>query len=135
MFVRAALGVISIVVTFATKSTLKKEILANNPTADQARLNSLLNTAITVGIVIGIVFLVLYVLLAIQVRSGKNWARIVTLVLAVLGAISGLASLATTEPALSHILGVVTALVDIAIIFFLSRRPSGQYFSSTPYSA
>jgi hypothetical protein len=71
---------------------------------------------------------VLYILLALQVGKGKNWARIVTWVLASLGVLSGLAALAQPEPALSRILSIIGLLVDIAIIVLLAQRPSNEYF-------
>lgn len=132
MFIRAGIGLVSIIVVFATKSTLKREILQKNPTADAARLSSLVNAAIAIGVVIGIVFLVFYVFLAVQVRIGHNWARIVTFVLAALGVLGGLVSLAETEPAATHLLAVLTALLDLAIIILLSRRASSQYFKTAP---
>lgn len=128
MMIRAALGVLGIIVVLATKSSLKKEILKHNRSADAARLDSLVNTAITVGIVVGIVFIVLYVLLALQVRNGRNWARIVTWVIAGLGVLSALSSLAQPEPALSRVVSAISAILDIAIIVLLAQRPSNQYF-------
>jgi len=128
MFIRAALGVVGLIVLLATKDTLKKAILKKNPTADASRLDSLLNSAIAVGIVVGIIFIVLYVLLALQVRKGKNWARIVTWVLAGLGILGALASLAQPEPALSRLVTFVGAVLDIAIIVFLAQRPSNDFF-------
>jgi len=130
MFVRAALGLVGIIVVLATKDTLKEEILKNNQTADAARLDSLLNTALAIGVVVGLVFIVLYVLLALQVRAGKNWARVVTWVLAGLGAFFGLLSLAQPAPVFSRLISLVTIVLDIAIIVFLARRPSAEYFRS-----
>lgn len=128
MFVRAGLGVISLIVLLATKDTLKSEILKKNSTYDTTKLDDVVNAAITIGIVIGLIFILLYVLLALQVRKGKNWARIVTWVLAGLGVLSALASLAQPQPAFSRIVGLITAVIDLAIIVFLAQRPSGQYF-------
>ncbi len=132
MFTRAALGVVSVAVAFATRSTLKKEIFAHNRSADPARLNLLLNTAITVGVVFGIAFLVFYVLLALQVRRGRNWARIVTLILAAVGVLGGLGSLVTVEPPANHVLAVLVAIVDVAIIVLLAQRTSTEYFAPRP---
>ena len=128
MYVRAALGVVGIVILLATKDTLKKDLLKKNPTADAAKLDSLFNTAIAAGIVGAVVFLVLYVLLAMQVAKGKQWARIVTLVLAALGVLSMLVSFASTMPALSHVISVVSGLLDLAILVLLLTGGSGAYF-------
>ncbi|MDQ2748089.1 MAG: hypothetical protein M3Y44_00915 [Actinomycetota bacterium] len=128
MFVRAAMGVLSLIALLATKDTLRKEVLKKNSGYSTQKLDDVVNAAVTIGIVIGLVFIVLYVLLALQVGKGKNWARIVTWVLAGLGVLSGLASFAQPEPALSRILGVIGLLIDIAIIVLLAQRPSNEYF-------
>jgi hypothetical protein len=68
MFLRVGIGLISIIVLFATKNDLKKQLLKNNVNAT----DSTVNAAIAVGAVIGIVFLVLYALLAVKVSKGKK---------------------------------------------------------------
>ncbi|MDQ1421599.1 MAG: hypothetical protein QOJ52_3561 [Acidimicrobiaceae bacterium] len=121
MLVRAALGVVGLVVLLATKDSLRAEILKKNRSADAARLDSLVNAAIAVGVVFGVIFLVLYALLALQgVRKGRNWARIVTMF--------WLASFAQAEPALSRVVTFLTAVIDVAIIVFLTQRPSRDFF-------
>ena len=94
MFGLAALGVIGLIIVFADKSALRTAIENANPGDDKTQIDSAVNTGIAVGAVIGIVLIVLYVLLALQVRKGKNWARIVTWVLAGLGVLGGVTNLA-----------------------------------------
>ena len=89
MFVLAALGVIGLIIVFADKDALRTAVAKANPSDDTTQIDNAVNTAVTVGAVIGIVLIVLYVLLALQVRKGKNWARIVTWVLAGLGVLGG----------------------------------------------
>lgn len=124
MLVNAAIGLIGVIVLFATKDSLRKQILKNTPTAT----DSTVNAAITVGAVIGIVFLVLYILLAMQVRKGKNWARIVTWVFAGLGVLSALTSLAGNSTTSSRVLSLIQGLIDLAIIILLAQRPSNDFF-------
>lgn len=128
MLVTAALSVIGIVTTFATKDDLRHRLRQANVNADTARLDTLVNTAITISLVVAVVFLVLYVLLAFKVRAGRNWARIVTWVLAGLGALNLLSALSTTATPLSRILGVISGIIDIVIIVLLAQRPSNDYF-------
>ena len=63
-----------------------------NLTPDEVDAAYALGVVFTV--LIGLIFAALYLLLAIQVRKGKNWARIVTWVLAGLGVLGGLLGLA-----------------------------------------
>ncbi|PZS18160.1 MAG: hypothetical protein DLM57_06790 [Pseudonocardiales bacterium] len=128
MLVRAALGVLALIALIATKSTLKKEIFKKNSSYDPKKLDDALNAAIVVGVVIGIIFIVLYVLLALQVRKGKNWARIVTWVLAGLGVLGALVGFAQPEPALSRVLSLIGGIIDVAIIVLLAGKASSEYF-------
>lgn len=132
MFVSAALGVLGLIVLLATKDTLKEEILKHNRDFSAHKLDDAVNLAVAVGIVVGLIFIVLYVLIALQVRNGKNWARIVTWILAGLGVLSALTSLTQPEPALSRALTLVGGVIDLAIIVLLAQRPSNQYFRSAP---
>ncbi len=128
MFIRAALGLLGLIILLATKSALRTAILKRNPGIDSAKVDTLVNSALTVGNFVGLVFIVLYVLLALQVQKGKNWARIVTWVLAGLGVLGALASLAQPQPVLSRILSIVTGIIDAVIIVLLTRRPSNEFF-------
>jgi hypothetical protein len=44
--------------------------------------------AVAIGVAFGVIFIVLYVLLALQVQKGKNWARIITWILAAFGVLT-----------------------------------------------
>lgn len=128
MFARAALSVLGVIAALATKDTLREDLRQRNPGASADRLETLVNAAITIGIIVGIVFIVLYLLLALQVRKGKNWARIVTWVLAGLGVFGGLTSLLQDAPAVSRIVSLIGGLLDLAIIVLLAQRPSNEFF-------
>jgi len=128
MFVAAVLGLVSLVVALSTKSTLRADIAKKNPDFDSAKLNTAVNVAIGAGVVFGIIFIVLFILLALQVRKGKNWARVVTWVITGLGIISALASLGQTVAAASRVVGLVSGLLDIAIVVLLLQKPSNAFF-------
>jgi hypothetical protein len=128
MFARAAMGVVGLIVLFLTKDSLRDQIRRNDATVSAEMVDTAMTVALIFGSVVEIVFIGLYLLLALQVRKGKNWARIVTLVLAGLGVVLGLASLLGTVPALTLGLAVLTLALDIAIIVLLAQRRSGEFF-------
>ncbi len=128
MFIQAALSVLGLIVLFATKNSLKSAIRDNNPGYDSKQLDDAVNAGIAVGAVIGIIFIILYVLLALQVNKGKNWARIVTWVLAALGVLGVLVSFAQPEPAISRVLGIIGGIIDVAIIVLLAQKLSNAFF-------
>lgn len=132
MFARAALTALGLIALLATKSSLRDQLRKSNADVSADRLDSLTNTAITIGIVVGIIFIVLYVLLALQVRKGKNWARIVTWVLAALGVLGALAAFRQDSPPISRVLALLGGIIDLAIIVLLAQRPSSEFFRRTP---
>jgi len=128
MFVGAGLGLINLIVVLASKSSLRDQIARKNPDFDAHQLDTAVNAAVAVGIVFGIIFTVLYVLLALQVQKGKNWARIVTWILAALGVLGALASLAQTTTGGSRVLSLISGVLDVAIIILLAQKVSNAYF-------
>lgn len=128
MFVAAAFGLISLVVALSTKNTLRAAIAKKNPNFDSQKLDTAVNVAIVAGVVFGIIFIVLFVLLALQVRKGKNWARVVTWVITGLGIINALASLGQTLAAASRVVGLVSGVLDVAIVMLLLQRSSNEFF-------
>jgi hypothetical protein len=124
MFLRVGIGIISLIVLFATKDDLKKQILDDNSSAT----DSTVNAALAVGAVVGIIFLLLYALLAVQVSKGRNWARIVTWVLAGLGILFTLVGLGTPAPATSRILSIIDLVIDVGIVVLLAQPTSNRYF-------
>lgn len=133
MFVSAALGVIGLIVLLASKSSLRDQIAKKNPDYDAHKLDTVVNAAVGIGITFGVIFIVLYVLLALQVKKGKNWARIITWILAALGVISALSSLAGTNTGGSRAASLVGGVVDVAIIVLLVQKPSSEYFRKPTY--
>lgn len=130
MFVRVAIGLISAIITFASGDAIKTSIRDRDPSLSTDQINSAYAVGVVVAVIFGVIFAALYVLLAIQVRKGKNWARIVTWVLAGLGVLSGLLGLFGTGTGLEKIIAVLLLLVDAAIIVLLTRKPANQYFTA-----
>jgi hypothetical protein len=124
MLLRSTLGVISLIVLFATKDDLKKRILKDQPTASDATVNAALGVAAGIGLVI----LVFYVFLAFQIRKGANWARIVTFVIAGLGILGALISFGQPDPPVSRALGIVVAVIDVAVVVLLASGGSNRFF-------
>ena len=79
MLASVALLLISVVVTLRELNVFRNLVHDPPPHADVSSLESSMSLD-TAAVVFGIVVSTLYVLLALQVRKGKNWARIVTFV-------------------------------------------------------
>jgi len=128
MFLLAALGILGVIIVFADKSSLRKAIEDANTSYSTSQINDAVNTAIAVGVVIAIVLIVLYVLLALQVRKGKNWARIVTWVLAGLGVLGSISNLAQPQAALTKGVAGIELVLYVVLIVLLAMKPSNDYF-------
>ena len=133
MFGLAVLSLIALIVVFADKSSLRKAIEDANPSYDSSQIDTAVNTAFAVGAVIGIVLVVLYVLLALQVRKGKNWARIVTWVLSGLGALGAISNLAQPQPALTKVIAAIELVAYVVLIVLLAMKPSSEWFRKPAY--
>jgi hypothetical protein len=82
-----------------------------------------------VGIVVGLLSIALYGLFLWFAWGGRNWARIVLWVLAGLGIVSGVASLALGGPLpfLTALAGFQTLLL-IAAVVLLALKPSNEWY-------
>lgn len=126
MWARSVVSVISVTVLFATRDDLKQRIRERTPDAT----NSTVNAELTVAASFGIAFLLFYVFLAFQVRKGANWARIVTFVIAGLAILGALVSFGQPDPPLSRALGIVVALIDVAVVVLLASGESNRFFKA-----
>lgn len=130
MFASAALGLLSLIISFADANGLKDSIRRSDPNLTQSQVDSAYAVSLAIAIIIGLVFAAAYVLLAIQVRKGKNWARIVTLVLAGISILFGLLGLGSDVPALSRVLGIIGLLINIGIFVLLLLPRAREFFAS-----
>jgi hypothetical protein len=130
MFVQAALGLIGLIINFADSGGVKDSIRDSDSSLTQAQIDSAYTVGLVFALIIGLVFAALYVLLALQMRKGKNWARIVTLVIAGLSILFGLIGLGASVPALSRVISIIGLLLNIAIFVLLMLRPAREYFAA-----
>ena len=70
---------------------------------------------------------VVYLWLIQCVKDGRNWARIVMLLLTVLGVFSLLAG-GDETPAVIHVISVADTIIDVTAIVLLFRTPGSDWF-------
>jgi hypothetical protein len=73
---------------------------------------------------------VVYLWLIQCVKDGRNWARIVMLLLTALGVLSMLAGGGDDVPASIHLISVIDTIMDVTAIVLLFRAPGSLWFSS-----
>lgn len=86
--------------------------------------------AIVGAIVALVIFGGLWTVLAIFLRRGANWARIVLTVLAALGLVLGLLTLGGNLPAVLLVIRLVQMALYVALIVFMWRPESSQYIAA-----
>jgi tetrahydromethanopterin S-methyltransferase subunit G len=127
MITRTVLGLIAAFITFAELDTILDEAARRTGVSfdrDAAR------AGVVFGVVISLIIAALFILLAIQVRRGKNWARIVAIVFASLGILSGLFSFGSRYGPLLNLFNVLNLLLAIATLVLLVVKPSSEYFAA-----
>ncbi len=82
------------------------------------------------GIIFGIIQIaigVLIIFLGLALWRGRNWARIVTLILSILGALASL-------PALLVLVGIIPLAINAVIIWYLGfNEDAKRYFGATGF--
>ena len=66
----------------------------------------------------------IYLLLSWGLWSGKNWARIIWIIFAALGALGALSTIAAG----AYIAGIIDLVIDVLIIYYLTRPHVSAYF-------
>lgn len=123
-----ALSVVSTILSFIYLDDLVEASGGNLEGADldAARTGGMIGAAIAL-----LFFGVLWVVLAIFLRKGANWARIVLTVLAVLGIAFVLFSLlAGGQPVIFLIINLVTLALYAALLYFMWQPESTAYLSA-----
>ena len=86
----------------------------------------------TVGAIIGVVvFGALWIVLGIFLRKGANWARIVLSILAGLGVVFGLFGLVAPQHASLLIIGIITWVLEAALLWFLWQKDSTAFLKGS----
>ncbi|HWL97019.1 MAG TPA: hypothetical protein VNP20_06710 [Nocardioidaceae bacterium] len=120
-----AMSVLSAVVTFI----FFDDVLATAMEAQPAGADeSTVRASLTVGPLIGVVvFGALWIVLGIFLRKGANWARIVLTILAGVGVVSGLFNLVTPQHPGVLVVGIITWVLEAALLWFLWQKDSSAY--------
>lgn len=111
----------------AVDTAVNQTVGSSNMSAEQAE--SFARMGIVASAVISVIIAALFAWLTIMIRKGRNWARVTTTVLLALGVVFGLFSFGGTAAAGgTTVLGIVSLLLEIAILVMLWLRSSNEYF-------
>ena len=128
----AVVSAISIPVTLSwmNSDNFRNSLVETSAVAISAsELDAIIAFSTALSIFFAVVSIAVAVLVALFVRKGYNWARIVATVFAVLG-LFGLANL-TTAGSLMAVLTVLGILLPVAAVIMLWMKPSTEYFNGS----
>lgn len=128
MFARVGLGVVNASITLMSGNAIKDAFRHDDPSLAPAEVDEKYTQTVATAVFLAVVLAVLFVLLALQVRHGRNWARMVTWVVAGLGVLGGLLALFAAGTGPEKAVVAVGLLVDVAIIVLLTRPAANDYF-------
>lgn len=88
----AVIGIVGGLLVLGTKQTIVDAVrAANTSNLTETQIQAAANIAVITAVVISVIIGALYVLFAFKLKAGRNWARIVLTIVAVLSLISLLA--------------------------------------------
>jgi hypothetical protein len=127
------LGVVGVIIAYSQISQVRAEtvdrVLAQNPAVDQSMVGRVTTAAFVVALVVGLLIVATELVFAFLMRGGRNWARIVLVVLGGLAVLFGLMGVVATAGARS-VTGALHLLLLIGAIVTMFLPPANAWFRS-----
>lgn len=124
MIAVAAVNLIALLVLIVKIDDVRRLLRDATPPPSAASVD----TAVRVTVIGYVAFLLLFPLLTRHVTQGRNWARVVTWLLAGVGIVTTLQRLGRHQPSPSRVLDVAAFLLCVAVVALLAARPSNLWF-------
>ncbi|HEY8543716.1 MAG TPA: hypothetical protein VIL36_01665 [Acidimicrobiales bacterium] len=129
MQVGAALSVLGIIFAFLSKDALRDQVIEDNPSFTSSEVDTAVNVGIAFGVVIGLIGAGVWLWMASANGQGKAWARTVATVLGGLNVLFTLIGIAGGQSTgLSIVASLIGIVLAVAILFYLYRPDSNQYY-------
>jgi hypothetical protein len=127
-----ALAVVSSLITFTMLDSIVDKAIENAAAGTTVDRDTVRASAIAGGIIGLIIGLGLTYLMLHFIRKGANWARILYTVLGVLSVLFAVLGLAS-QPPLLLVLTLISAVLTVAVLFFLWKSESAPWFAKRAY--
>jgi len=127
MVVRAVIGLLGIVLVFAVKDDIRQAIQDSDHDLSASDADTATNLAIGIAFVLAVLIFLFYVWLAAKIRRGRNWARIVTIVIAALGVIGAIGT--SVRPTANAARGgsLLTGALDLIVLIALATPSASAW--------
>lgn len=143
MIAGAAWEVVSLVVTFTQKNSIRNSLQTKFPNDTPDKINSLTNAAMVEAVVAVLIGAGLWIWMAFANRAGKNWARITGTVFFGISTLSVIVEVAAGSSGIGGakstgaqvVISVIGWLIGLAVTILLWSKASGPYFKrGNPYA-
>ncbi len=135
MFVGAALSVLSGILALAMQDELRSltedELARQGQDLPAGALDLIIQVSLGIAMIFSVLGAILWVVNAVFNNKGHNWARILSTVLGAIWLISFLYNLTQPSPGITRAVGVLNALLVVAVLVLLWLRPSNQFFAAS----
>lgn len=128
------LGVLGFLLSYQQiRETTTRQMRASDPTIDPATLENVTTAGFTVGLVFALLIIAVEVVFVFLMRGGRNWARIVMVVLGGIALLFGLIGLLiglTSASGLMSVVGLLQVLLLAGAIVMMFRPAANAWFRS-----
>ena len=128
MYAGAAVSTVSLIISLADVSGTKSAIRKARPNLTASQVSSLNTFIISLAVVSGLIGVGLWLWMARANTAGKNWARIVSTVLAGLATLDLAGVIGEPKTLIGLVFPVLTWLVGLGAVFLLWRPESSAFF-------
>lgn len=134
MYAGAVASAVFAVLGFTQRGVVRDALAKDNATrppnkryTDQ-QLDSFTSNSITFSVVLGLICVLLWVWMARANRRGRSWARTISTVLAGLGVLSFVFSVASAGSIIGKVIGAIVAALGVIAVYLLWRPDSRQFY-------
>lgn len=134
MYAGAVLSLVGLLFTLGARDSIREEV---ENTGDYAadELDAVVNAAVTFAVLVGLIGVALWLWMAAKNKQGKSWARTVATVLGALNILLTLLSFFGSgatggTPGIGVVINVLMAILAAAILWFLYRPESNEYYAA-----
>ncbi len=135
MYLGAALSVLSGILALAMQDELRSltegELARQGQELPAGALDLIIQVSLGIAMVFSVLGAILWVVNAVFNNKGHNWARILSTVLGAIWLVSFLYNLTQPSPGITRVVGVLNALLVVAVLVLLWLRPSNEFFAAS----
>lgn len=128
MYVGAAVGVISTIVTITQLSSIRDTIEDDNPSFTASEVDLAVTFAVATTVAGGLIGLALWIWMAVKNGQGRSWARVVATVFGALNVAFTLLGMAGGVTALGLVFSIVSLALAGVILYLLYRPESSRFY-------